>query len=358
MWQGCSLPALLRLLWRNGLAVYPGYAYMPFVMATAGLIHLLGQALENVRYGDRPKRTTIRHPPVFIIGHWRTGTTLLHEFLSLDPQFSSPSTYACLCPHHFLISEPFADQLFWWMLPSRRPMDNMKTGWNRPQEDEFALCMLGQPSPYLTIAFPNHPPQDQQAFTLEQLPTRAREEWKRTFVTFLRRLTFRDPRRLVLKSPTHTWRIPLLLELFPKARFLHIVRNPYQVYLSTLKLWTALYQTHGLQRPTGQGLEENVLARLADCYARLEATRSLVPPGHLYELRYEDLIARPIEEMRAVYERLELGDFEAVRPRLEAYWAEQQGYQTNPYPALSNEQRQRITQACRSVLQRYGYGEA
>ena len=27
-----------------------------------------------------------------------------------------------------------------------------------PQEDEFVWCMQGQPSPYLTLAFPNRPP--------------------------------------------------------------------------------------------------------------------------------------------------------------------------------------------------------
>ena len=38
-------------------------------------------------------------------------------------------------------------------------MDNMAAGWDHPQEDEFALCNMGVPSPYLTIIFPNRPPQ-------------------------------------------------------------------------------------------------------------------------------------------------------------------------------------------------------
>ena len=36
----------------------------------------------------------------------------------------------------------------------------------------------------------------------------------------------RSPKRIVLKSPAHTARVRVLLELFPKARFVHIIRDP------------------------------------------------------------------------------------------------------------------------------------
>ena len=46
----------------------------------------------------------------------------------------------------------------------------MAAGWDRPQEDEFALCNMGVRSPYLTIAFPNHPPQDQDYLDFRGVP--------------------------------------------------------------------------------------------------------------------------------------------------------------------------------------------
>lgn len=234
-------------------------------------------------------------------------------------------------------------------------MDNMRAGWDRPQEDEFALCMLGQPSPYLSIAFPNHPPQDLAALDPESLPRRARAAWKRAFVGFLRRVSFRDGRRLVLKSPTHTGRIPTLLELFPDAQFVHIVRNPYAVFASTVNLWRSLYENHGLQKPNFRGLEEHVFSTYSYLYDRLEATRALVKPGNFHELRYEDLVADPVGEVRRLYDGLNLGGFEALRPRLEAFWAAQSGYQTNRYPRLSAEVRDRIGQRWGKVADRYGY---
>lgn len=355
VWQGCNFPAFLRLLWKNRFAVAPRYLYMPVAITTVSLLNSGLQALQAAYFGPALRRTTLRHPPLFIVGHWRTGTTLLHEFLTLDPQFTSPNTYHCFAPNHFLLTERLARVCLRWMLPSHRPMDNMPMGWDRPQEDEFALCMMGQPSPYLTIAFPNHPPQDMAALDVDPLPPRQRQAWKDAFVSFLHRVSLRDPRRLVLKSPTHSCRVPTLLELFPRAQFLHIVRNPYVLFASTKKLWQSLYESHGMQVPTFAGLDEFVFSTFTHLYDRLEAGRKLIPPGNFHELKYEDLIARPVEEVARIYEALRLDGFHDLRPRLEAYWSQQAGYQTNRYPPLDSDLRDRIRQRWHAVIDRYHY---
>jgi omega-hydroxy-beta-dihydromenaquinone-9 sulfotransferase len=355
IWEGCDLFAWLRLLLRNRLRVSPAHAHVVAIVTAVSIGHTLLRYLQDAWYGSRLERTPVRHDPLFIVGHWRTGTTLLHELLILDERHNYPNTYQCLEPNHFLLSEKYFTRWFAWMLPSRRPMDNMAAGWDRPQEDEFALCMMGQPSPYLTIAFPNHPPQDQEALDLDGLPPRARRAWKRAFLRFIRHLTFKSPRRLVLKSPTHSFRIKTLLELFPDARFVHIVRDPYVVFPSTVNLWKSLYQTQGLQRPTFAGLEEHVFRTFTHLYARLEEGRRLLGPGRFHELRYEDLVADPVGQMRLLYERLDLGDFEQVRPRLEKYLAASAGYKTNRYPTLSPELRAEITRRWGDVIRRYGY---
>jgi hypothetical protein len=235
-------------------------------------------------------------------------------------------------------------------------MDNMAAGWDRPQEDEFALCMLGQPSPYLSLAFPNHPPQDQDALDLEGLTPPALAAWKRTFVRFLKQLTLKTGKPLVLKSPTHTCRIKVLLQLFPQARFIHIVRDPYVLFSSTVHLWRSLAKAHGLQRPTFAGLEEQVFQTFLHMYRRLEEGRRLVDPARFYELRYEDLVRQPLEEMRKLYDRLGLGEFERVRPKLEKYLAGLANYQTNRYQ-LAPEVREKIRSRWGEVIRRYRYEE-
>src|SRR5262249_40574101 len=162
---------------------------------------------------------------------WRTGTTLLHELLALDEHHACPTTYQCLAPHHFLMTAGWLPRLLWFLVPALRPMDNMAAGWGRPQEDEFALCLMGQPSPYLTTAFPTRPPQDPEALAREGMAPRALASWKRTFLPLLRQVVLQSPgKRLVLKSPPHSCRIKVLLELFPDARFVHIVRDPHVVF--------------------------------------------------------------------------------------------------------------------------------
>jgi hypothetical protein len=357
IWEGCDLFAWLRLILRNRLHISPAHWYVAVIVTLVSLGHTLLRWLQNAWYGSRLDRTPIRHDPLFIIGHWRTGTTLLHEMLILDERHNYPNTYECLEPNHFLLTEEQFKRWFRFLLPSRRPMDNMAAGWERPQEDEFALCMMGQPSPYLTIAFPNHPPQDQAALDLDGLPPQARRAWKTAFLRFLRHLTIKDPRRLVLKSPTHTCRIPALLELFPNARFVHIVRDPYVVFPSTINLWKSLYETHGLQRPTFDGLEEYVFDTFTHLYARLDQSKPLLAANRFHELRYEELIADPVGQMRLLYERLELDGFERFLPRLNEYLAASAGYKTNRYPNLTPELRAKITRRWGHVIRQYGYGE-
>jgi len=240
------------------------------------------------------------------------------------------------------------------MLPSRRIVDNMPVGWDRPQEDEFALVLLGQPSPYRTIAFPNNLPIDRDALDLDGLPPPARQGWKRTFLRFLQAVTLRDPRRLILKSPPHTCRIPTLLEVFPDARFIHIVRDPFAIYSSTVNLWTKLYRAQAMHRPTFAGLEETVFETFLHFHRRLDATRHLVPDGRFCEIRYEDLTKDPAGELRRLYARLELGDFESYRPHLDRYLAETARYKKNRWE-LTDAERDEISRRWGEVIREQGY---
>src|SRR3974377_1277147 len=65
-----------------------------------GLGHSLLFRLQEASYADALKAAVL-YPPVFVLGFWRSGTTLLHELLCCDQQFGFPSTYACMNPSHF-----------------------------------------------------------------------------------------------------------------------------------------------------------------------------------------------------------------------------------------------------------------
>lgn len=354
MWEGMDFLGWARLLIRNRFAVHGSYLYIAGAVSVVSLFHTALRFLQQSWYGPAIARTPVREAPLFIIGHWRTGTTLLHELLILDPRHCFANYYECMEPNHFLLTEQLVTRWLHFLMPSRRPMDNMKVGWDRPQEDEFALCMMGQPSPYLTIAFPNRPPADAEYLDLEGVPPRARAAWKQAFFSLVQRLTYKYGKRLVLKSPPHSCRIKVLLELFPDARFVHIVRDPFVVFPSTVNLWKSLYRTHGLQTPTFAGLEEQVYATYLRLYDRIEEGRQRVDPARFHELRYEELVRDPVTQMRALYEHLGLGGFDACLPRLREYLASVAGYETNRYQ-LTPEQRAEIARRWAPVFERYDY---
>lgn len=110
MWQGMTFPVWMRLLFNNRFSVSPS-RWLSLLLTTGcsisnSLLRLLSEAI----YSRRAAKTTVK-PSLFIIGHWRTGTTLLHELLTLDDRFSFPSTYACMQPHHFALTEPIGSRL-------------------------------------------------------------------------------------------------------------------------------------------------------------------------------------------------------------------------------------------------------
>jgi hypothetical protein len=347
--------AWFPLLLRNRLSISPICIAMAVLICGLSFLNFILWAIQAVLLGRKIARTKIEDDPIFVIGHWRSGTTLLHELLVLDQRHTFADTYACFAPNHFLASGWMMRPCLSVLLPTRRPIDNMAAGWSHPQEDEFALCNMGVPSPYLTIVFPNNPPQCQEYFDFQGVPPAAMERWKQTLLWFLKCITVRNPKRIVLKSPAHTCRIKTLLEMFPKARFVHIVRDPYVLFPSTMNLWKRLYRDQGLQAPKYEGLEEYVFTTLTRMYEAFERDRPLLGPGQFCEVRYEELVADPLRQMRVVYEELKLGDFEAVRPAIEAYFAKQKDYKTNRFE-LAPETRAEITRRWSKYLQQYGYG--
>jgi hypothetical protein len=322
-----------------------------------GLITPLNAALgvaQRWRYGRLIAQAHPHEPPVFIIGHWRSGTTFLHELMHRDERFVSPTTYQCFAPHHCLLTERLMTRLGSWLLPKQRPMDNMAAGWERPQEDEFALLTLGAPTPYLRMAFPNEPPPYGEFLDMVGCAAEDVRRFEEALLHFVKLLTFIADRRVLLKSPPHTGRIELLARLFPGARFVHIVRHPYALFPSTVRLWKSLDRVQGLQRPRDEGLEDYVFDCLVRMYRGFEDQRRRLPPETIADVRYETLVADPLGEMERVYQQLALGDFAPVRPRIAAFLATQTEYRTNRHE-LSDDLQQRIRQRWAEYFERYGY---
>jgi hypothetical protein len=305
-------------------------------------------------FGRRLEQTEITHPPLFVLGHWRSGTTLLHELLTLDPQFTFPNMFQVLFPGHFLFTERWITALTGWAVPKTRPMDKMAAHWKMPQEDELALLVRTFVSPYMMLAFQGERERYGRFFDLIDITPEERALWIHEFRLFLKKLTVRANKPIVLKSPSHTYRVPLLLELFPQARFVYIYRDPYAVYSSSLHLRRTIFAENALGEPNYEGLEDDMMLTYERCIDRYESTKSLIPPGQLSELRFEDLEADPVAEMRRVYQELCLPGWNAVEPAIQARMPSHTSYRKNQF-RLDAETMQRVYARWRRSFELYGY---
>ncbi len=355
-WHGMRAGCWWRLLARNGFRVSPSRLYIVLGVSIFSPVNDLLGAVQWLRYGNKIAKTRIDLDPIFILGHWRSGTTLLHELMVVDPQFASPSTYQCFAPWHFLISEWTFVRFGNFLIPNKRPMDEMAAGWELPQEDEFALMNLEAPTPYLSLAFPQEPPPHLDMLDMDGVAKTKLDRWRQCLDWFVKTLTVRHPgKRLVMKSPPHTGRIDEILKLFPKARFVHLTRDPRKLFFSTVRLWRTLEEVQGLQKPRSDAqLREFVWNGLTRMYKAFDAQYKLVPPGQLIELRYEDLVADPIRALENIYRDLNLGDFERVRDQLRQKLSDHHKYQANKH-SIDPETEREILERWGDYAQKYGY---
>lgn len=355
-WHGMLPPAFWRFVIGRSCRVNFRGALTCVSITLIGLFHLFAKGINGLVFGRKLRLARPTSPPLFVLGHWRSGTTLLHELLIRDPRHVYPTTYECFAPHHFLVTELWLTPLIGWLLPKKRPMDNVATGWERPQEDEFALCSLGLPTPYRSWAFPDQGPVNPEWLTLDEVSEQDRTRWGEALYRFVSSLSFKRHGRVILKSPPHTARIKTLLEVFPDARFVHISRDPLKLFPSTVRLWKSLADVQSLQgyREEYPWIEEEVFSNLTRMYEAYDRDRPLIPEGRLVEVSYEELVADPKATLSAVYEGLDLGDFANAEPGVDAYLAEEKGYKTNRFE-LPEEVKQRIAERWGGYAERWGY---
>jgi len=292
-------------------------------------------------------------PPIFVLGFWRSGTTFLHELLCCDSRFGFPSTFACLNPTHFLLSERWTASHFNHEVA--RPMDDVRYSWASPQEDEFALLALGAPSAYRALVVPSLMLDANQLLNLDAQTAEDQELWSETFEYFLKLLTLQQRKTMILKSPTHGYRMQTLQKRFPDARYVLIERNPYEVFASNLKLWRTLTAKYGLESGSEKQLEEFVLsAYVLHQQAVSEGIRRCAP-GFFAEVRYEELIDAPTEQVSRVYALLKLGDFTETCARLEEHLRKVSGHRRNRFQ-LTRSQKAQIDARWGNIIQQRGYG--
>ena len=327
---GSSFGNVSALLYHNGFRV--GIEYLPrlFYVLLATFMLIPFRLIENLLYADAIKKTVIQKDPIFIIGHWRSGTTLLHNLLSQDDQFTFPDTYQCFLPGVFLTGKSFLKSIHRRTLPVVRPMDNVAMDPDFPQEEEFAMSSLTCHSYYQSIFFPSRMPGLFQSFALMKSP--CLKQWRQQYVSFLKKVSYaKGGKQLLLKNPVNTVRLTHLLKLFPNARFIYLYRNKEEVLRSTYKLYHDLFRINSFQNITSTVLRENILTIYTETLGAYQSQKHNIDERNLIEISYDDLIQDPLGVARKIYQHLDLRGFEQASAFLQAYISKQSTYVCNSY---------------------------
>jgi hypothetical protein len=352
--QGMTLGDWRKLLRQNRYQVDRPYLPRAMFVTMSALANTAQAAIEEAVYGRRIEATQVE-PPLFILGHYRSGTTHLHNLLALDRRFAYPNTYQAIYPHTFLTTERAFSPLAAVLITRTRPQDNMALRLDLPAEDEFALCIATSLSPYLGWAFPRRQDQYDRYLTFESVAEDEVTRWEKALRRFLKKLTLKYDRPLLLKSPPHTARVRLLLEMFPGAKFIHIRRHPYAVYQSTRHLWKTGPPSWCLQRPDFPDAEDQIIATYRVMYDAYFDQRVMIPEGQGCEVAYEDLERDPLGQLEAIYERLGLAGFAAVRPLVTNYLSSIAGYRKTEHAELCGALRHRIAREWGRCFEEWGY---
>lgn len=352
---GIAAEDWLRVLRENRFAVDAPYRRRAALITLNSLLNSVYRAKENRTYARAVASVKIE-PPLFILGHWRSGTTHLYNLLAVDRRFAYPNHYQVLWPHTFLSTEGTASRFIASWFPERRMQDNVSIRLDRPEEDEFALSITTGWSPiFMSLVFPRRALHYERYFTFREVSQQQIVRWKTAFVWFLKKLTWKYGRPLLLKSPPHTSRIRLLLELFPDARFVHIHRNPYHVFQSYKAMRIRISRIFRLQRPDWQDVDDLIIRNYQTMYEAFFAERELIPAGNFHEIGFEELEADPMGQLRTMYGELNLPGFDAVEPSLQRYVASLRDYRKNEHAELDPSLRDRIGRAWQRSFEEWAY---
>lgn len=265
-------------------------------------------------------RRVAAREPVFILGHARSGTSLLHRLMSRDDRFSTFLTWELFFPS--IVQRKAVRALARLDARLGSPIDRRRRAWEDrtfakgremhpmsltgPEEDEFLLA-LSCASGVWVLIFP-YWRELQHFYYVDAMAPARRARILRFYRDCVRRQLYcNGPEKIHLsKNPTFSGRVESLIETFPDARFVVCLRSPYETIPSLLKMmtrnWKAAKCSPERIDDSRRALAEqsfHTYRHPLDVLARHPATRFALAD-------YRALVAEPKRAVAAVHAALDL----------------------------------------------------
>ena len=353
---GCRFDNWIRLLWQNKFRIKPSCIPKAIYITLVSFVMFFPAMLEKLIYGRKIKNTNIDKPPVFILGHWRSGTTYIFNVMAQDEQFAYFDAVSVFTHNNFLLMGKMIRKILAKSMPEKRPMDDIKYTTYVPQEELYAY---GSQIPECIIhmsAFPHNGDFYRNMAFKKCMTPKQYKRFCKAYLGILKKLTFaKKGKELLLKSPDNTCRVGVINEMFPNAKFIHIYRNPYRVIMSTIGLFKTMFPMFSLQGfPDDEYVENFILDLYARLYTQYIEDKKNIPEDRLVEIAYEDFVKDPVNMLGDIYEKLGINGFEEAKPRFEKYIESLGDYKTNNF-VLSDDLKKKINDKLGYFIDYFGY---
>jgi hypothetical protein len=334
------------------------FVFRFIITVVVNIINWPFRTYERLIINPKYKRSSGIESPIFILGHWRSGTTHLHNLLCKDPQMGYTTTYQSVFPDTlfnklgYFLFEGFAR----FLIPGKRAGDNVTLGTELPQEEEFALGDKTPISFYYFWMFPRKIRLFYKRFIrFEGIDNAKKNRWKANYKLLIAKSLKNTNTELYLsKNPPNTGRVKLLLEMFPNARFIHIHRNPIEVFLSTQNFLKKMLPHLQLQNISQKEINKELIHLYEQIMTDYFQQKSLIPEGNLVEVRFEDLEKNPMSLLKRVYSELDISGFESAEPGIQDYVNSMKSYKKNNH-VLSKKQLDILIEAFDFTMKKLNY---
>jgi hypothetical protein len=285
--------------------------------------------IELALFNRNIQKHQIAKDPIFVLGYYRSGTSFLHQCLALDDRLGYHKNFQMVFPEIMLSTEKILLPVMEFICRVFNIQDSVHRvplSFRFPGEEDATMATYLDPkAAQWGYFFPKIMKEQFQKYVLfENISPSEMEAWQKSFRYLLNKISIANQnKQLVLKSPPNTSRIKVLLSLFPKAKFIFIHRNPYEVYSSNKRFWTVVQKVFALQNTKSVDVNKIILDTYSQMTQRYLDEKNLIPEGQLSELAYDDFVQNPLEILRKSYEELGLGDFFYVQDKLETFASRQ-----------------------------------
>lgn len=305
---------------------------VPQIAAALGmaLLTALPIGIESVLFYHKIEKEQVK-PPVFILGHWRSGTTLVQYLMAQDKQFGNFDPVFNFAFNFYYVLGWLFRPLVKGSLSEHRPQDNMRLSLELPLEEYMAFAKIEADSLYPVNYFPMSFERFMNNSYWQDLPPKKAARLEKKYDHMLKKCAqYNNHKRLLLKSPDNTGRVETLAGMYPGAKFINIYRNPYAVIRSTIHLYESVFDMWSLQDiPSRETLEDEVIDNFARMYRSYFRAVDALPENDIYEICFEAFEKDPYPYLREAYEKLGLGDYSKAEPGFKAYMEAEKGYKKN-----------------------------